>query len=267
MGILNVTPDSFSDGGRYLDTDRAVARGLVMVDEGADILDVGGESTRPGAAAVPAAEEVARVVPVLEALRRQTDVALSVDTMKASVARAAIEAGADIVNDVSALAYDAAMPDVVRESGAGAVLMHMQGMPGTMQSDPRYDDVVSEVAALLAARVAACVRAGIPRAALAVDPGIGFGKTVAHNVALLAHLEALQGMGCVVLVGLSRKRFLGALTGCEVDARLPASLAALTFCVMQGVHVLRVHDVKESLAAATVAATLVHGRCSLNTEH
>jgi dihydropteroate synthase len=257
MGILNVTPDSFSDGGRYVDPQRAVDHGLAMLDQGADILDVGGESTRPGADAVPADEEAGRVVPVIERLRRCSAVPLSVDTMKAAVARAALDAGADIVNDVSALRHDPDMAGVVREAGAGAVLMHMQGMPRTMQAGPRYEDVVDEVAAMLQERLAACEAAGIARDALAVDPGIGFGKTVAHNLALLAGLDTLAASGRPVLVGLSRKSFLGSLTGREVNDRLPASLAALAFCVQQGAHVMRVHDVQESLEAVTVAATLV----------
>ncbi len=256
MGILNVTPDSFSDGGRYLDVEAAVRRGLEMVEEGADIIDVGGESTRPGASAVDRDEETRRVVSVVDALSAQTDALLSADTMKADVARAAVDAGAHIVNDVSAMTGDPAMADVVAESGAGVALMHMRGTPRTMQRDPRYDDVVGEVAAYLAERVGAAERAGIHRDAVVVDPGIGFGKTVEHNVALLAGLDRIGACGRPVLVGLSRKSFLGALTGREVGSRLAGSLAALTFCVLRGAHVMRVHDVRESYDAIRVVRAL-----------
>jgi dihydropteroate synthase len=261
MGILNVTPDSFSDGGRYAGTQAAVARGLEMARESADILDVGGESTRPGADAVPEAEERARVVPVVEALARETDTVISVDTCKAGVAERALAAGARVINDVTALSGDPRMADVARESGAGVVLMHMRGTPRTMQDDPRYEDVVGEVAAYLAARVEDAVAAGIRREALAVDPGIGFGKTVEHNLALLAGLDRIGACGRPVVVGLSRKSFLGKLTGREVQDRLAGSLAALAFCVAGGgAQVMRVHDVKASCDAVRVAAALGRAR-------
>jgi dihydropteroate synthase len=262
MGILNVTPDSFSDGGLYLDRDRAVTQGLRMVEEGADIIDVGGESTRPGAEPVHADEESGRVVPVIEELGRRTGVVLSVDTMKAVVARRAIGSGAHIINDVSALTHDPHMAEVAAESGSGVVLMHMQGTPRTMQKDPRYEDVVAEVRAFLADRLDRLAAAGIARDAMAVDPGIGFGKTVEHNVRLLSHLEALGETGRPVVVGLSRKSFLGRLTGRETGERLAGSLAALAFCVMNGAHVMRVHDVKESFDALRVAAALSAGKCA-----
>jgi len=260
MGILNVTPDSFSDGGRHFDREAAVARGRRMIEEGADIIDVGGESTRPGAARVAAGEERERVVPVVEALARSADAVLSVDTMKASVARAAVAAGASIINDVSALSADEEMVRVAAASGAGVVLMHMQGSPRTMQDDPRYADVVAEVASYLAGRVADVTAAGVAAEALAVDPGIGFGKTVEHNLALLADLGALAGLGRPVVVGLSRKSFLGKLTGAPVGERLAGSLAALTFCVLNGAHVMRVHDVRASREAALVARAIEEAR-------
>ena len=256
MGILNVTPDSFSDGGEHFDRDAAVARGLRMAAEGADIIDVGGESTRPGAAAVAEREELRRVVAVIEALSSETDAVISVDTMKAGVARQAVAAGASIVNDVSALAHDPDMAEVVRESGAGVVLMHMLGNPRTMQDNPEYDDVVSCVRDYLASRVGALADSGIDRECTAIDPGIGFGKTVEHNVRLLACLDAFTELERPVLVGLSRKSFLGKLTGCDVAERVAPSIAALAFCVLSGAHVMRVHDVRESRAAMAVIAAL-----------
>jgi dihydropteroate synthase len=260
MGILNVTPDSFSDGGCFLDGARAAAHGLEMAEAGAAIVDVGGESTRPGADPVPADEERRRVVPVIRALREGCGALVSVDTMKADVAEAALDAGAHIVNDVSALRHDPRMRDVVRRSGAGAVLMHMQGTPRTMQQDPRYADVVEDVRGFLEQRIEALTAWGVPREALALDPGIGFGKTLDHNVALLSNLGALAGAGRPVVVGLSRKSFLGRLTGRDVTGRLAASLAALSFCVLNGAHVIRVHDVRESVDAVNVLTALRRGR-------
>lgn len=260
MGILNVTPDSFSDGGRYLHTEEAVERGLQMLQDGADILDIGGESTRPGATEVSAEEEKARVIPVIRGIAARSRATLSVDTSKAEVARCAIEAGAHIVNDVSAMTRDPAMPGVARESGAGVVLMHMQGTPRSMQENPRYADVTAEVREYLRARVATLVAEGFDPQTLAVDPGIGFGKTVEHNVSLLANLAALRKTGRPVVIGLSRKRFLGHLTGREVNERLSASLAGLVFCVLNGAHILRVHDVRESRDAIRVTGSLQRAR-------
>jgi dihydropteroate synthase len=255
MGIVNVTPDSFADGGRWLAAEAAVAHGLALAEQGADILDVGGESTRPGAAAVPLDEELRRVVPVVRELARQTTVPVSVDTSKAEVARQALAAGACLVNDVTALAGDPAMRAVVAAAGAGAVLMHMRGTPRDMQREPRYDDVVAEVQAALAEHLAAACRAGIARASLLVDPGIGFGKTLQHNLALLAGLPRLAALG-PVLVGASRKRFVGELTGAPVEARLAGSLAAAVWCAQQGAAVVRVHDVRETCDALRVWAGL-----------
>ena len=260
MGILNVTPDSFSDGGNFFDRNSAVEHGLQMVRDGADILDVGGESTRPGAAEVSADDEAARVVPVIEALSKQTHAVISVDTWKASIARRAIDAGARIINDVSALTHDADMPRVVMESGAGVVLMHMQGTPRTMQQAPHYDDVVTDVSRYLQTRVQTLEAMGVHRESLAVDPGIGFGKTVEHNVSLLANLASLASLQRPVVVGLSRKSFLGKLTGCEVSERLAPSLAGLVYGVLHGAHVMRVHDVKESCQAVAVAVRLMESR-------
>ncbi len=248
MGVLNVTPDSFSDGGRWTDPERALDRGLAMVAEGADVIDVGGESTRPGAEPVSDAEQCRRVLPVVEALAPQ--VRVSVDTRSAAVAEAAIEAGATLVNDVSASLWRVAAD---AGSRVGWVAMHMQGEPATMQVDPRYGDVVSEVQAFLVARARAAREAGVGE--VWIDPGIGFGKTLAHNLALLAHLGDLVATGLPVLVGASRKGFLGALLGgAAVDDRLEGSLATAVWSARQGVGMVRVHDV-----AATVDAMRLVG--------
>ena len=259
MGILNVTPDSFSDGGKYRLADTAIRHGVAMAQAGADIIDVGGESTRPGAAGVSVEEELARVLPAIEGLRAEFGRAapaplISVDTRKAAVATRALDAGAAIVNDVSAFTDDPAMADVARQAGAGVVLMHMRGDPATMQLDPAYADVAADVAGYLAGRVSDLCRQGLDRETLAVDPGIGFGKTVEHNLRLLARLDRLAAIGRPVVVGLSRKRFLGMLTGREATDRLAGSLAGLVLATVKGAHVVRVHDVAESVDAARVVA-------------
>jgi dihydropteroate synthase len=252
MGILNVTPDSFSDGGLHLDRIAAVERGLQMLEEGADIIDVGGESTRPGAAEISVEEEISRVIPVITSLRSKTEAVISVDTTKSAVAKGAMDAGADIINDVSAFTYDDAMTQVAADTGAGVVLMHMLGDPRTMQDEPVYGNVVEDVAAYLMARVEDLVSQGIDRESIAIDPGIGFGKTLEHNLELLAGLDSLINHGMPVIVGLSRKSFLGKITESPVDERLAGSLAGLSFCVMKGVHIMRVHDVKESVETIKV---------------
>src|SRR5215210_2433598 len=226
MGIVNVTPDSFSDGGQFLDTAAAVEHALRLATEGADFLDIGGESTRPGSKPVPLDEELSRVVPVIRRLNARTEVPISVDTTKAEVARRALDAGAAIVNDVTAGRADPAMVEVVREFRAGLVLMHMQGTPETMQQNPTYENVVSEVYAFLEGRVQACVEAGLRADQLAIDPGIGFGKTFEHNMTLLRNLGELASIGRPVVLGVSRKGMLGQITGRPRGERLPASLAA-----------------------------------------
>jgi dihydropteroate synthase len=256
MGIVNVTPDSFSDGGAFQDSGRAVDHALQLVAEGADIVDIGGESTRPGAEAVDVAEECRRVLPVIEQVAAQSGVALSIDTTKAAVAREALEAGAHIINDVSGLTHDAGMATVASDGRAGLVLMHLRGTPRSMQDDPRYDDVVATVATYLEARVAVARAAGIADEALAVDPGIGFGKTARHNLQLLANVDRLRVAGVRTLVGVSRKRFIGDVTGAAVDARLAGSLAGLVHCVLAGVDIMRVHDVAASLQAARLAKAI-----------
>ncbi len=242
MGVVNVTPDSFSDGGRYLDIQSALDHARRLAEEGADLLDIGGESTRPGAAPVSEQEELDRVMPVLQQL---PNLCVSVDTRRPAVMRAALEAGASMINDVRALQEPGAI-DAVRDSSCAVCLMHMKGEPATMQQEPHYDDVVAEVKAFLSQRVRACEAAGIARSRLVVDPGFGFGKTVAHNVTLLNQLEKLAGLGLPVLAGLSRKSTLGKLTGRPVGERLAGSLAMALLALERGATILRVHDVKET---------------------
>lgn len=257
MGIVNATPDSFSDGGLFAAPDAAIAHGLELVRSGADLLDVGGESSRPGAAPVPVHEELARVIPVVRALAAATDVPISVDTTKAAVADAALAAGAHVVNDVRALTGDPAMAEVVRRHGAGIVLMHMQGTPQTMQLAPHYGDVVAEVFDYLQTRLQAAAAAGIDEDRVVLDPGIGFGKASRHNLLLLAHLARLGELGRPVLLGVSRKGFLGRLLDRPVDRRLAASLAAACHALVTGgAQILRVHDVAETKDAVRVIAAL-----------
>ena len=246
MGVLNVTPDSFSDGGRFHDEREAVGRGLQIAEEGADLLDVGGESTRPGSQSVPAEEEWRRIGGVIEAVHRHSAIPISVDTRKPEVARRAIASGAAIVNDVTGL-RDPAMAKLVAESGAGAVIMHMRGEPATMQADPQYADVVAEVTAFLAQQLESAVAAGVPREAIVLDPGIGFGKTPAHNEDLLRGLPGIRGLGRPVLVGVSRKSFLAKVHPKGDTRRLEASLAAAGFAILQGADIVRVHDVVETV--------------------
>ena len=259
MGVLNVTPDSFSDGGRYAAEDAAVAQGLRLAAEGADIIDVGGESTRPGAARVEGAEQLRRVVGVIRRLRRElpSTCAISIDTTRGVVAQGALEAGAQLVNDVSAGREDPELLAVAARAGAPVVLMHMQGDPATMQRAPSYRDVVAEVKAFLLERAAAAVAAGIPRERILIDPGIGFGKTVDHNARLLARLDELAATGYALLLGTSRKSFLGAVTG-RTDAadRVVATAATTALGVMAGVSVFRVHDVAANRDALEVALAI-----------
>jgi dihydropteroate synthase len=259
MGILNVTPDSFSDGGKFISVDHAVERGETMAREGADIIDVGGESTRPGSVAVPAEVELARVIPVLRELAERTDAILSIDTTKAHVARQAIAAGAHIVNDTSALADDPEMADVVRDAGCAVVLMHRRGIPETMQQKPSYVSLFEEILAALSGRMEAAEAAGIPGDRIMVDPGVGFGKRLSDNLALHRHLSDLRNLGKPILFGPSRKSFIGKLTGREPGDRISGSLASVAIAVLGGAHVLRVHDVKETKEAICVAAAVMRG--------
>jgi dihydropteroate synthase len=255
MGIVNVTPDSFSDGGQYSSTDDAVRHAIEMAGDGADLLDVGGESTRPGSDPVSVDEEQARVVPVIEGLARELpDVPISVDTRKPEVARAALEAGASIVNDISA-GREPEMFDVVRASGAGMVLMHMKGEPKSMQEGPTYHDVVAEVRGFLGERVEAAIATGIGREHLCVDPGIGFGKTLEHNLELLRRLDEIAALGFEVVIGTSRKSFLGRLTGRDdPHERVAATVATIVLALERGATVFRVHDVAPTADALKVAA-------------
>jgi len=261
VGIVNVTPDSFSDGGQHLDPADAIAHGLRLADEGADVLDVGGESTRPGAEPVPEADETARVVPVIERLvAERPGTPVSVDTRKPEVARAALAAGASIVNDVGAGA-ETGMFDAVREAGAGMILMHMKGEPRTMQVDPTYGDVVAEVTAFLHERLEAAGLADIPRDRLCADPGIGFGKNLEHNLALLRAIRPIRAqLDVPLLLGPSRKRFIGALTGADdPDDRLEGTAGAVSWCAAQGADLVRVHDVRAMRRAVQVVDALARG--------
>lgn len=256
MGVLNVTPDSFSDGGVYNSSvDVAVQQARVMADRGATFIDVGGESTRPGAAVVSVQEELDRVVPVIEGIRRETDILVSVDTSKSLVMREAVSAGASLINDVRALTGSRAL-DAASELNVPVCLMHMQGAPVSMQDNPKYTDVVSEVVAYLRERKQACLDAGILEENILIDPGFGFGKSLAHNLELLQGLKKLLVLGCPLLVGLSRKSMLGLITGKEVNDRVAASVAAATCAAMNGASILRVHDVDETVDAMKLVSAL-----------
>jgi dihydropteroate synthase len=257
LGIVNVTPDSFSDGGRYATTEAAVAHALDLVQQGADLLDIGGESTRPGSAPVPADEELRRVLPVIEALAGRTTVPLSIDTSKAEVASACLAAGAHVINDVTALRGDPRLAEVVRAAGAGVIFMHMQGTPATMQLAPQYADVVAEIDGFFQERLRAAADVGIAGPRVVLDPGIGFGKTEAHNLELLARLEAFQHLGRPVCLGVSRKGFLGRVLGRPVEGRLAGSLAAVCYAVArEAAQVVRVHDVEATRDAVTLIAAV-----------
>ncbi|HQO15473.1 MAG TPA: dihydropteroate synthase [Methylotenera sp.] len=256
MGIVNVTPDSFSDGGKYTSTQAAVSHALTLIAEGADILDIGGESTRPGAAPVPLDEELSRVIPVIEALKGVSTVPLSIDTYKPEVMRQAIAAGADMVNDVRALQEPGAL-DVVVNTNVGICLMHMQGNPQTMQMAPHYEDVVVDVEQFLADRLQACISHGIAKNRIILDPGFGFGKTREHNIRLIQQLEKLHSIGQPLLVGLSRKSVLGAIAGGDENQRLYASIAASVISAMKGAKIVRVHDVKATVDALKVVTAIL----------
>ena len=262
MGIVNVTPDSFSDGGCFLDPAAALAHARDLIAQGADLLDIGGESTRPRAEPVPADDEIARVIPVIAAIRAESDIPISIDTMKPAVARAAMAAGATIWNDVMALTWAQDSLAVAAELGCGVILMHMRGAPATMQDDPRYDDVVGEVADYLEQRARAAMGAGVQREAIQLDPGIGFGKTAEHSLTLLAHLDRIVALGFPVVLGVSRKGFLARIDRAAKDAqdRLAGSLAAALAGARAGVATLRVHDVRETRQALAVQAAIEAAR-------
>lgn len=256
MGIVNVTPDSFSDGGCYMTVDQAVERAMALVAQGADILDLGAESTRPGSTPVGEQEEMDRLLPVLHEVMKRTAVPISVDTMKSRVAREALDAGASIVNDVTALRFDPDMAAVVARSGAGVVMMHMQGMPMTMQDSPRYDSVVNDVSRFFVERIAAAERAGIAKSQIVLDPGFGFGKLLIHNLELLNHLSSFDQLGCPVLAGVSRKAFLGKILDRPVQDREWGTAAAVALAVDRGASIIRVHDVASMKDVVMVAAAV-----------
>jgi dihydropteroate synthase len=258
MGIVNVTPDSFSDGGRHDSVDRAVCHALQLVADGADILDIGGESTRPGSNPVSADEELRRVIPVIKALKLETAVPLSVDTSKAEVARSAIAAGAEIINDVTGLEGDPRMVDVARHSGAAICAMHMQGTPQTMQDNPRYTDVVSDIHEYLRRRRDALLEQGIPLPKICLDPGIGFGKTHAHNLQLLQAIDRFADLCCPLLVGHSRKGFIGKITGDHSVERIAGTLAVSLYLARHPVHLIRVHDVRQTVHGLRMQHALDH---------
>ena len=266
MGVLNVTPDSFSDGGRYLSSDAAVAHAEAMAEAGADLIDIGGESTRPagpygeGAEPVSAGEEIRRAIPVIEKVATRLDLPISIDTTKAEVARRALEAGASMVNDISALRFDPKMAQTVAEAGVPVVLVHMQGTPRTMQQNPAYRNLIREIGAFLKERRDAALKVGIDRGQIVLDPGLGFGKRHRHNFEILGRLNEFHALSCPLLVGPSRKKFVGAALNLPPSDRLEGTLAALAFCVAGGAHILRVHDVEAALRAVKVAQQVV--RCS-----
>jgi dihydropteroate synthase len=259
MGILNVTPDSFSDGGRFFSAGDALSQGLAMVREGAAIIDIGGESTRPGSDTVPLDEELRRVLPVLDALHERIGVPISVDTVKAEVVRRALAAGASLINDVSALRMDEEMVEVVAEAGCPICLMHMQGQPKTMQDEPHYENVVDEVLRFLEERMVFALEHGVREDQLMIDPGIGFGKTVDHNLSLLRHLDRFVELGRPVVLGASRKRFLGAVLGAEPGDRVIGTVATTVVGLLAGAHVFRVHDVGPNFEALRVGLAVLEG--------
>ncbi len=257
MGIVNVTPDSFYDGGRYRETDKAVERALTLIEEGADLIDIGGESSRPGSQPVSEAEELKRVIPVIERLAGQVKVPISCDTCKSRVAEAALAAGASIINDISGFRFDPRMPEVVVKAGAGAIVMHMLGTPANMQHSPFYHDVVAEIKAFLKEMMESLVAAGLPQERIVLDPGIGFGKRLQDNLTILKHAGEFAVAGRPVLIGASRKSFIGAILDLPVEKRLEGSLAAAVLALAAGARLFRVHDVRATKAALKVAWAII----------
>lgn len=256
MGVVNVTPDSFSDGGRFFDTGSAVRQGLDLISQGADIIDIGGESSRPGSDPVSIEEEKNRVLPVIRALRSQTDILISIDTTKSTVAEAALDEGADIINDISALRFDPDMASLAAHRAAPIILMHMKGTPKTMQSDPYYEDVIRDILEFFEERLAYAVSEGLDRERLIIDPGIGFGKRHEDNLVLINHLDAFRVLQQPVLMGVSRKSFIGGILNVPADERLEGTIAASLISVIKGAHILRVHDVRAVRKAVRVAESI-----------
>ncbi len=264
MGVLNITPDSFSDGGLYFDKDKALERGLELVADGADIIDVGGESTRPGSDPVSAQEELRRIIPVISSLREKTDVLISVDTTKSEVAEAAIEAGADIINDISAFRFDSNMPLLAAQKGVSVILMHMKGTPKTMQINPSYVDLFSEIKSFLQEKIEVAQASGINKEKIIIDPGIGFGKSTADNLILINHLDFLEELECPILIGTSRKSFLGSILNLPPQERSEGSIASAVMGVIRGAHILRVHDVRSVKRAVLVAESILNEKLIVN---
>jgi dihydropteroate synthase len=257
MGILNVTPDSFSDGGKYYDVESAVAHGLKMVEDGADFIDIGGESSRPGAAPLSAEEEIRRVVPVIEKLAKESDIPISIDTYKSEVAEEGLEAGASIVNDITGLHHDAQLVEIIAKYSASVVLMHIKGTPKTMQENPHYDNVIEEIISYLGKGIASAQNAGVDQ--IILDPGIGFGKSVKHNLIIIQQLKEFQRLGYPVMVGPSRKSFIGTILDLPVDQRLEGTAAVVAASILHGANIVRVHDVKEMKRVAMVVDRIIHG--------
>jgi len=257
MGILNLTPDSFSDGGKYLDEKKAVLRAVEMAEEGADIIDIGGESTRPGAKKVTAGEEIKRVIPVLEKIVKKTGLPVSVDTYKYEVAKAALDEGASIINDISGLKFSPKIAELTAKAGAGLILMHIKGTPSDMQKDPKYADVVKEIKNYLKESTAVALEAGNKKESIVLDPGIGFGKTLEHNLIILKNIHEFVKLGYPVMLGVSRKSFIGKILNTESTGRLEGSLAAAVLSVKEGVSIVRVHDVKETVRALRVTEAVL----------
>ncbi len=261
MGILNVTPDSFSDGGRNMDPGKAVEHALEMASLGADIIDIGGESTRPGSSPVAAEQEIARTAPVIRAIRKRSSVPISIDTYRSSVARAALDSGADIINDISGMRFDSEMPGLAAARKAPVVLMHIKGTPKDMQENPVYEALIPEILDYLRASIRTAIRAGVEMGNIIIDPGIGFGKTTLQNLEILRDLEMFTGLGLPVMVGPSRKAFISKVSGgLPVEQRLAGTLAAVSIAIMNGASIVRVHDVKETVMAARVADAVKYGR-------
>jgi dihydropteroate synthase len=266
MGVLNITPDSFSNGGFYFDKDQAVKRGLELAAEGAEIIDVGGESTRPGSNPVPAQEELKRVIPVISALREKTDVLISVDTTKSEVAEAAVEAGADIINDISAFRFDSRMPLLVAQKGVSVILMHMKGTPKTMQVNPTYVDLLAEIKSFLQEKIEAAQAYGINKEKIIIDPGIGFGKSTEDNLILINNLSFLEELERPILVGTSRKSFLGSILNLPPQERSEGSIASAILSIIRGAHILRVHDVQSIKRATLVVESILNESLIINTQ-
>ncbi len=258
MGVVNVTPDSFSDGGRYFDKDEAIKKGLHLVEEGSDIIDIGGESTRPGSKPIPAEEEILRTVPVITALREKTDVLISIDTTKSEVAKAALDAGADIINDISSLRFDSRMASLAAQNEVPVILMHMKGTPQTMQVDPSYEDVLLEIKTFLKESIDRAIASGIKKEKIIIDPGIGFGKRLKDNLILINNLHVLEELDQPILVGVSRKSFIGTILDSPSQERLEGTIASAILSVIHGAHILRVHDVASVKKAVRVAEAIMN---------